>query len=96
MKAVISTLAACSPPITEILFALDLGDRVFGVTDYCDYPEEVKTKPKVGAPFPGFSIEDIVVLEPDLILSVAGTVVGQLEGIGLTVVVLQPRNIAGI
>ena len=89
-------IVSLAPSITEILFALDLGDRVFGVTDYCDYPEEAKTKPKVGAPFPGLSIEDIVVLEPDLILSVAGTVVGQLESIGLTVVVLQPRNIAGI
>jgi iron complex transport system substrate-binding protein len=89
-------IVSLAPSITEILFALDLGDRVVGVTDYCDYPEEAEAKPKVGAPFPGFSIEDIVKLEPSLVLSIAGAVISELENVGLTVVVLQPRDFAGI
>ena len=36
-KRIIST----APSITEILFALGLGDRVVGVTQYCRYPKEV-------------------------------------------------------
>jgi iron complex transport system substrate-binding protein len=32
---------------TEILYALGLGDRVVGVSHECDFPPEVKSKPKV-------------------------------------------------
>ncbi len=32
------------PSGTEILFALDLGDDVIGITDLCDYPPEAKTR----------------------------------------------------
>ncbi len=89
-------ILSLAPSVTEILFALGLGDKVVGVTDYCDYPEEAKAKPKVGAPFPGFSLETIVDLEPQLVLSVAGTVLTQLENVGLTVVVLQPKDLSGV
>lgn len=89
-------IISLAPSITEILFALGLGYKVVGVTDYCDYPELAKVKPKVGAPFPGFSIETIVDLDPDLVLSIAGTVVEQLENLGLTVAVLQPQDLDGI
>jgi iron complex transport system substrate-binding protein len=33
-------IVSLAPSNTEILFALGLGDRVVGVTDYCDYPPE--------------------------------------------------------
>jgi len=66
------------------------------VTDYCDYPEEAKSIEKVGSPFPGFNMERIVALEPDLVVSVAGLIVRQLEQVGVTVVVIQPRDINGI
>ena len=36
------------PSITETLFALGLGEKVVGVSDYCDYPEEAKLKSSVG------------------------------------------------
>ncbi len=35
------------PSGTEILYALGLGDQIIGVTDLCDYPPEVKSKPIV-------------------------------------------------
>ncbi|MDD1754800.1 MAG: ABC transporter substrate-binding protein, partial [Methanothrix sp.] len=35
-------IVSLSPSNTEILFALGLGDRVVGVTKYCNYPPEVK------------------------------------------------------
>lgn len=89
-------ILSLAPSNTEILFALGLGDKVVGVTDFCDYPEEAKSKPKVGAPFPGFNLETIVSLKPDLVLSIAGSVVEQLEQLGLTVVVLQAEDMDGI
>ncbi len=56
------------PPITETLFALGLGDRVAGVSDYCDFPEDAKLKPSIGDYF-NPSIENIVALDPDLVLT---------------------------
>ena len=35
------------PSGTEILYALELEDRIIGVTDLCDYPPEVRQKPIV-------------------------------------------------
>ena len=56
------------PSITETLFVLGLGERVVGVSDYCDYPEEAKLKPSFGNYF-NPSIENIVALDPDLVLT---------------------------
>ena len=56
-----------SPVITEILFELDLGDQVVGVTDNDNYPEEVKELPSVGDM--EFSAEQVIALEPDLVLA---------------------------
>ena len=39
-----------------------------GVSEYCDYPEEAKTKPKVGGYYTP-NIEAIVALNPDLVLT---------------------------
>lgn len=53
--------------MTEILFALGLGDRIIGVTKFCDYPEEAKKKPKVGG-MSNPSIEAVVSLKPDIVV----------------------------
>lgn len=60
-------IISLAPNNTEILFALGLGNKVVGVTSYCDYPEEAKTKEVVGD-FDGNNLEKIVELEPDLVL----------------------------
>lgn len=60
------------PSNTEILFALGLGDRVAGVTYWCNYPAEVQDIPKIGGFSPtdiDVSIEQIVAIGPDLILA---------------------------
>ncbi len=89
-------IVSLAPSITEILFALDLGDRIVGVTDYCDYPVEAKAKPKVGGYFTT-SLEMIVAQEPDLVLADGhDPVCQQLVNLGLTMVVLQPKDIFGI
>ncbi len=41
-------IVSTAPSITEMLYALGLGDRVVGVTNYCHYPPEAKLKPKIG------------------------------------------------
>lgn len=66
------TIISLSPSNTEILFALGLGDKVIGVTEYCNYPEEARDKTKIGGFSPtdiDVSIEQVVALGPDLILA---------------------------
>lgn len=91
-------IVSLAPANTEILFALGLGNKVVGVTDYCDYPPEAKGKDKVGD-FYAPSIEKIIALEPDLIFATGGVqaeVVRQLEDLGETVVALDPKNVEDV
>ena len=84
------------PPITETLFALGLGERVVGVSDYCDYPEEARLKPSVGNYF-NPSIENIVALDPDLVLTDGHSQnITQLDELGITFIVIDPKDIDGI
>lgn len=89
-------LVSFAPSNTEILFALGLGDRVVGVTDFCDYPEEAKAIEKVGGIEP--NLEKVVSLDPDLVLAIGGNadLVSKLEGLGITVLVLDPSDLEGI
>lgn len=61
-------IVSMAPSITETLFALGLGDRVVGVTQYCRYPAEANDKTRVGG-YLNPSFEAIVALKPDLVVT---------------------------
>ncbi len=63
-------LVSLAPSITEILYFLELGDRLVGVTSYCNFPVEVKNKPRIGT-YWDFNLEAILSLKPDLVLAMA-------------------------
>jgi iron complex transport system substrate-binding protein len=91
-------IVSLAPSNTEILFALGLGDKVVGVTDYCDYPSEATTKPSVGA-YDVPNIETIVAMEPDLVLATdaqSQEIYQQLENRGLTVIAIIPHTLAEV
>ena len=89
-------IVSFGPNITEILFDLGLGDNVVGVSDYCDYPEAAQAKPKVGNAFSP-SIEVVVALEPDLVLTVKHEQFNsELDQLGIKFVVLDPKDVDGI
>jgi len=88
-------IISLAPSNTEILFALGLGDKVVGVTEYCNYPEEAKDKEKVGD-YSTPNIERVIKLEPDLVLAAHGNVIGTVEALkrfNLTVVGVKSRNL---
>jgi iron complex transport system substrate-binding protein len=60
-------IVSMAPALTEILFALGVGDRVVGVTTYCDYPPEARERAKIGG-FSNPSVEAILALEPDVVV----------------------------
>jgi iron complex transport system substrate-binding protein len=96
MSAPPKRLIALAPNLTEILFALGLGDRVVGVTNHCNYPPEASLKPKVGS-YIHLNVEQIITLSPDLVI---GTVDGNeryildlLEQAHIKVFFVNPRDV---
>jgi len=60
-------IVSTSPSTTEMLFALGLGDRVVGVSNFCRYPPQVQALPKVGTILRP-DLERVVTLRPDLVV----------------------------
>jgi len=90
-------IVSLAPSLTEILFALGRGEAVVGVTEYCDYPPEAKSKPKIGGYYnPNY--EAIVAMDPDLVVMLRehGQVVGHMEKLGLRTVRVSHNSIDGI
>jgi len=89
-------IVSLAPSNTEILFALGLKDRVVGVTDVCNYPPEAGNITRIGG-YSAISIEKVAALRPDVVLASDITpqaTVNQLRSLGLTVMVVAPRNIS--
>ncbi|NVO66607.1 ABC transporter substrate-binding protein [Methanofollis tationis] len=97
IEAMPMRIVSLAPANTEILFGLGLGDRVVGVTDYCNYPAEATAKPKVGG-YSTVNIERVVAANPDLVVAAfgnTGEVVDHLRSLGLTVIALNPDSAGG-
>ena len=60
-------IVSLAPSVTETLFALDAGPEVVGVSQYCDYPPQVRDLPRVGS-FLTPNLEAIIALRPTLIV----------------------------
>ncbi|HTH50453.1 MAG TPA: cobalamin-binding protein [Pyrinomonadaceae bacterium] len=56
-----------APSVTENVFAVGAGDRLVGVTTFCNYPEEAKGIAKIGDTMTP-NMEAIVALKPDVVL----------------------------
>ena len=84
-------IVSLAPNVTEILYALGLGDRVVAVTRYCNYPAAAEAKPKIGGLIDP-DIERIKALSPDLIVAFRGntlSALARLRELGLPVFTLD-------
>lgn len=90
-------IISMAPAITEILYKLEVDDRLYGVTSYCDYPEDTQFKTKIGG-FSSPNIELIVSLEPDLIITSRDDqdVINVLESYDLTIVYITANSLDDI
>jgi iron complex transport system substrate-binding protein len=90
-------IVSTTPSITEILYALGLGDRVAGVTRFCRYPPEAQLKPKIGD-YTNPNIEAIAALKPDLVIiqTNPARLRERLSPMHLRVIEVDQQNIAGI
>ena len=83
---------------SEILFAIGAGNRLVARTREDRFPPSILDKPSVGTHLRP-NMELVLGLQPDLIIHVVGRkhgheVIRQIQQIGLTVAVFQPRNFA--
>ncbi len=60
-------IISLAPNLTEILFALGLGDKIVGVTAFCDYPLEAKKKRNIGG-MSNPSFETVLTHMPDIVI----------------------------
>jgi len=79
-------IVSASPAVTEILFALNLQDRIVGVTENCDWPEEAlpagrqaKKIEKVGRD--KLNKDKVLKLQPDLVIVPLEGYRSELEGL---------------
>jgi len=91
-------IVSLAPSNTEIIYALGLEDKLVGTTDYCDYPEAAKSKPRV-ANYTTPNLEKVVSVKPDLILAEEiqeKTALPAMEKLGLTVIVTKDKTLDDI
>lgn len=90
-------IVSLAPSITEMLFELGLGDRVVGVTRYCVYPPEARTKPQVGGYYdPNY--EAVAAAKPDLVVTLTehDEVRKDLAKLGLASLTVDHTTVPGI
>jgi iron complex transport system substrate-binding protein len=87
-------IISLSPAHTEILFALGLGSRVVGVSDYSDYPAEAANVASIGG-YDSPNMEKIISLEPDLVLATEEheKAVDQLTKYNIPTIALNPKTV---
>jgi iron complex transport system substrate-binding protein len=92
-------IVSLAPSVTETLFALGAGPSVVGVSDYCDYPPEVRRLPRVGS-FLTPNLEAIIAVRPTLVigLGLSSDVrqIRALKSMGYPVLLVRDNSLAEI
>jgi iron complex transport system substrate-binding protein len=95
----VDRVVSLAPNLTEIVFAVDAGKLLVGVTSYCDYPPEAQSVEKVGDTLHP-SIERIIALRPQVVLvstaSQLENFTRQLDSHQIAVFVTDPHDLEGV
>ncbi len=90
-------IISMAPSVTELIWAMGLGDRQIGRTQYCLYPPQAEKIPVVGALLDP-NLERIMMLQPDMVLITASssTLREKFAALNLPVHVLPDSSLADI
>lgn len=92
----VERVVSLAPNLTENIFAVGAGDRLVGVTSFCNFPEEAKKIQKIGDTV-NPNIETILALKPQIVFvstaSQIETFTKTLESRGITVFVTNPKDL---
>lgn len=95
----VARVVSTAPSVTENIFAVGAGDRLVGVTTFCNYPEEAKSIAKIGDTM-NPNMETIVAMKPDIVFvssaSQLEAFTKTLESNGIAVYVTNPESLDGV
>lgn len=95
----IDRAVSLAPNLTENIFAVGAGNKLVGVTSFCDYPEEAEQIAKIGDTITP-NIETIIALKPQIVfVSTASQIENftrTLEQRNINVFVTNPNDFEGI
>ncbi|MCU0239465.1 MAG: cobalamin-binding protein [Pyrinomonadaceae bacterium] len=95
----VTKVVSLAPNLTEIVFAVDSGEKLVGVTEFCNFPEDAKKIQKIGDTMKP-NLENIIALKPDVVLvstaSQLETFTQTLEKQGIAVFISNPNNLDSI
>src|SRR6476660_962053 len=95
----VERVVSLAPNLTENIFAIGAGDRLVGVTTFCNYPEEAQKIQKVGDTM-NPNMETIIALKPQIVFvstaSQIETFTKTLEANNITVFVTNPKDLNGV
>ncbi len=95
----VTRIISLAPNLTENIFAVGAGDRLVGVTTFCNYPEQAKEIAKIGDTMTP-NMESIVALKPDVVfVSTASQIeafMKTLDANGIAVYVTNPNSLDGV
>ena len=90
-------IVSLMPSNTEILYALNCGENIVGVSDYCNYPEDTNNKQK----FPTgemLNVEAIIALDADVVIlgnmSAMVDQINQIEQAGANVIITEANSLS--
>ncbi len=95
----VERVVSLAPNLTENIFAVGAGDRLVGVTTFCNYPEAAAKIAKVGDTMTP-NMETIIALKPQIVFvstaSQIETFSKTLEANNITVFVTNPKDLNGV
>lgn len=95
----IDRAVSLAPNLTEIVFAVDAGDRLVGDTTFCNYPPAAEKVQKIGDTM-NPNLESILALKPQVVfVSTASHVESftrQLEAQNIAVFVTNPKDVESV
>ena len=95
----VERVVSLAPNLTENIFAVGAGDRLVGVTTFCNFPEAAAKIVKVGDTM-NPNIETIIALKPQIVFvstaSQIETFTKTLEASNITVFVTNPKDLSGV
>ncbi|MDQ3907170.1 MAG: ABC transporter substrate-binding protein [Acidobacteriota bacterium] len=89
-------IISLSPSTTEVLWGVGAFQRVVAVSDYDDFPPEVKNLPHIGG-WSNTNLEQVASLKPDLVVltqSQAPMIKDRLDALGVPVLVVPSYTLA--
>lgn len=95
----VTKAVSLAPNLTEIIFAVGAGEKLVGVTTFCNYPKETEKIQKVGDTLKP-NIENIIALKPDVVfVSTASQLESFAETLGkqgIKVFITNPNSLEDI